>query len=184
MREIHGKSECPFAWRARIVAREKELPFDWIPFDAPKPDPRAAQNNPEQKSPKLVEDRFSLIESMAIASYLDEAYAGVPLQALGARERAQMRVRIAELESLEVHAKKDMDGKSLEKVAKGYATLDRLLADGRQWLGGSAPDLSDVAAWPFLMLLDQYGHGPEQPRVRAYLSRVKDRDSVSNTRPR
>ena len=106
------------------------------------------------------------------------------LQALGARERALMRVRIAELEGLEVHAKKEMDGKSLEKVAKGYSTLDRLLADGRQWLGGSAPDLSDVAAWPFLMLLDQYGHAPEQPRVRAYLSRVKDRDSVTNTRPR
>jgi glutathione S-transferase len=184
MREVHGKRECPFAWRVRIVAREKELPFEWIPFDAPNPDPRAARNNPEKKSPKLVEDGFSLIESVAIAAYLDEAYPGVPLQALGARERAQMRVRISQLAALEVHAQPQMEAKALEKVGQGYETLDRLLADGRQWLGGSKPDLSDVVVWPFLILLDQYRHSPDQPRLQAYLSRVKDRESLTNTRPR
>ena len=74
MREIHGKQDCPFAWRVRIVAREKGLPFEWIPFDVPRPDPRAEKNNPERKSPKLVEDGFQLTESLVIAEYLDEAY--------------------------------------------------------------------------------------------------------------
>jgi len=37
MYEIHGKRECPFAWRIRLTAREKRLPFEWIPFDVASP---------------------------------------------------------------------------------------------------------------------------------------------------
>src|SRR5512143_2894380 len=97
MREIHGLSECPFAWRVRVTAREKDLPFDWIPYDAPHPDPRAREHNPEKKSPKLVEEGFELIESLVICEYLDEAHPGRPLQALSARDRAQMRLRMKKL---------------------------------------------------------------------------------------
>lgn len=186
MREIHGKSECPFAWRARIVAREKGLPFDWIPFDVERPDPRAAQHNAEQKSPRLVEDGFELTESLVIVEYLDEAFAEPHLSALGARERAQMRLRMKQLAKLEVHAQPELDEKSRSKVRAGWAELDRMLADGRQWLGGSGPDLSDVAVWPFLALLEKYGHPipPDFKHAAAYWSRAKDRDSLSSTRPR
>src|SRR5205807_7686116 len=71
--EIHGKRECPFAWRVRICAREKGLPFEWIPFDGPDPDPRAVRHKPEKKSPKRWEDGFELLESSVILRYLDEA---------------------------------------------------------------------------------------------------------------
>jgi len=37
MYEIHGKRECSFAWRIRLTAREKRLPFEWIPFDVASP---------------------------------------------------------------------------------------------------------------------------------------------------
>lgn len=35
--ELHGRSKCPFAWRTRIAAFEKGVPFEWIPFDVPAP---------------------------------------------------------------------------------------------------------------------------------------------------
>ena len=168
MREIHGKHECPFAWRVRITAREKELPFEWIPFDGAHPQ--------EWKSPTLIEDGFESTESLVIIQYLDEAYPGRPLQALGARERAQMRLRISELSVLEDEA----------KAAAGYEALDRMLADGRAWLGGNSPDLSDIAAWPFLAQLEKGGQGiPESLKcATAYWTRARDRESLVTTRPR
>jgi glutathione S-transferase len=165
MRVIHGKRECPFSWRVRIAAREKDLPFEWLPRD-------------EGKSPRLVEDGLELTESLVIIGYLDEAYPGRPMQALGARERAQMRLRTCELTALE-------NDEEREKIAAGYEALERMLADGRDVLGGSGPDLSDVAVWPFLAHLD--GAGQQIPehlrRATAYWTRVRDRDSIVSTRP-
>ena len=188
MREIHGRNECPFAWRVRVAAREKDLPFEWIPFDVPDPDPRARANNPEQKSPKLVEEGFALIESLVIIGYLDEAYPGAELQALGARERAQMRVRTRELARLEVHVGPGhpADDAARAKVWEGFQALDRMLEDGRKWLGGSRPDLSDIAAWPFLSTLDDADlRIPASLRhAAAYWERARTRESLLSTRPR
>jgi glutathione S-transferase len=162
MRVIRGKRECPFAWRVRIAAREKDLPFEWMPFD---------EGDTRWKSPTLVEDGFELIESLVIIQYLDEAYPGRPLQALGARERAQMRLRMSELAGLE------------NEFTSGCEMLERMLADGRTWLGGDGPDLSDVAIWPFLAQSER--DIPAQlKRVKTYWSRVRDRDSITSTRPR
>lgn len=164
MRVIRGKRECPFAWRVRIAAREKDLPFEWMPFD---------EGDKRWKSPTLVEDGLELIESQVIIQYLDEAYPSRPLQALGARERAQMRLRSCELAPLE----KD------DEFAAGCETLERMLADGRTWLGGDGPDLSDVAIWPFLAQSEK--EIPEHlKRVNAYWSRARERDSIVTTKPR
>ena len=76
MLEIHGKKDCPFAWRVRLTARQKAVDFDWLPYDVPVPDPRTAEHNPERKSPLLWEDGFSLAESVIVAQYLDESREG------------------------------------------------------------------------------------------------------------
>ena len=154
MRQIRGKKDCPFAWRARIVAREKDLPFTFV--------------ESEGKSPTLVEDGFTLTESLVIMSYLDEAHPGNDLQALGARERALMRLRSCELAILE------------SKPEEGLPVLERMLAHGRQWLGGSRPDLSDIAIWPFLWTTKI---PPELKRVAAYWSRARERESLTSTSP-
>src|SRR3954468_16718751 len=107
MVEIHGMRMCPFAWRARICARDKEVAFDWLRFDVDAPDPRASRHNREQKSPKLVDGDLELIESLVILQYLDEAYPGAALQPLSARDRALLRLRLQKLEALEQHVTKD-----------------------------------------------------------------------------
>jgi len=167
MRVIRGKRECPFTWRVRIAAREKDLPFEWMPFD---------DDGTTWKSPTLVEEGFRLTESVVILQYLDEAHPGRPLQALGARERAEMRLRTCELAPLETE----------NDFAAGYEALNRMLADGRTWLGGNGPDLSDIAVWPFLARLEEGGHPiPESLKhATAYWGRTRDRDSLVSTRPR
>jgi glutathione S-transferase len=180
MIEIHGMRMCPFAWRARVCAREKGVAFEWMPFDAPSPDPRALRHNPERKSPKLVEGDFELIESQVILQYLDEACAGPALQPPGARERALLRLRLQKLEALEQHVSKDAPP-DLEKLRKGFDALEEALADGRPWLGGGSPDLSDVAVWPFLWMLEEAG---VEARPAEYWRRAKARESLAQTRPR
>ena len=154
MIEIHGKRMCPFAWRARICAREKGIAFDWLPFDAHPPDPRAVRGNPEQKSPKLVDGDFELIESLVILQYLDEAHPGVSLQPLRARDRALLRLRLEKLAALEQHVTPE-NPPDREKLRQGFDALEEALADGRTWMGGASPDLSDVAVWPFLFMLER-----------------------------
>ena len=181
MIEIHGKCECPFAWRVRICAREKALPFEWIPFDGPDPDPRAMRHNPEKKSPKLWEDGFELLESSVILRYLDEAYPDKPLQALGARDRALMGMRLRQIGGLEAHPPEIPP--EPKKLERSFAVLDKALSDGRAFLGGTGPDLSDVAAWPFLLLLDKAGYPPQGSHLKAYWDRIRERDPLLATRP-
>src|SRR5207244_7614258 len=91
MLEIHGKQECPFAWRVRLAAREKGIAFEWIPHDVGSPDPRASQHNPQQRSPLLWDEGFPLVESLVIAQYIDESREGRALLPGRAKERARMR---------------------------------------------------------------------------------------------
>lgn len=166
MREIHGKRDCPYAWRVRIAAREKDLPFQWV-----------VSNDRHEKSPTLLEDGFKLTDSLVIMAYLDEAHPGNDLQALGARERASMRVRSCDL----VAALEDDI-----RVQTGYQLLDRLLDDGRIWLGGSRPDLSDIAVWPFLWKLQEAGQRipATLKHLVSYWGRAIERESLVSTRPR
>ncbi|HET7784598.1 MAG TPA: glutathione S-transferase family protein [Myxococcales bacterium] len=180
MVEIHGKRTCPFAWRARICAREKGIPFDWLAFDVPSPDPRALRRNPERKSPVLVHGDFELIESLVILQYLDEAFPGPALQPSGARERALLRLRLQKQAGLEQHVT-PAEPPDHEKLRKGFDALEEGLAGSRPWLGGSNPDLSDIAAWPFLWMLDDAGI---EVRPAAYWQRARVRESLAQTRPR
>jgi len=188
MLEIHGKKDCPFAWRVRLTAREKGAAFEWIPFDVPSPDARAAAHNPEKKSPLLWDAGFALIESLVIAEYLDESCAsGRPLLPEDAKERARMRVLLSTLaKKLEVapsHAKDRQ--RALDKVHDGHAALDQALSDGRRWLGGDRPLLPDLMLWPFLSLQERDGAPIPSglPRAAAYWSRAKDIPSLTATRP-
>ena len=187
MLEIHGKRDCPFAWRVRLVAREKGMPFEWIPFDAEPPDAQAAQHNPEKKSPLLWDAGFALTESQVIAQYLDESGGGRALLPADAQERARLRVLLATLiPKLEVapsHAKQREA--AVKKVRQGQLALDQALSDGRAWLGGTAPLLPDLMLWPFLALQERDGAGisPELARASAYWQRAKDSPSLTATRP-
>jgi len=186
--ELHGKVDCPFAWRGRLSAFEKGVSFDYIAFDAPNPDPRSARHNPDRHSPLLVHGGFQLTESSVIAQYIDEVFEGRPLVPRTAAERARMRVDSVELGKLEteIHAGEVVAPQTRARLLAGYGLLERKLADGRDWLGGELPLLSDLLLWPHLIGLQSRvgvpvpeGHG----LVAAYLVRVLTRASVQQTRP-
>ena len=187
MLELHGKQECPFAWRVRLAAREKGVLFTWIAFDAKAQDPRSAEHNPQRRSPLLWDQGFSLAESLVIAQYLDESREGRALMPSGAKERAQMRLLLAtvagKLEVSPSHA--DDKDAAVKRTRQGHKALDDALADGRRFLGGDVPLLPDLMVWPFLAMQakDGFPVSPDQFRAHAYWSRVRDRESFQATRP-
>jgi glutathione S-transferase len=186
MVEIHGKKDCPFAWRVRLTARQKGIDFDWLPYDVPDPDPRTAEHNPERKSPLIWEDSFALAESVVVAQYLDESRDVPRLMPANTKERARARLLLATLvPKLEVapsHAEGRREA-AIEKVRKGHAALDQVLSDGRVYLGGDSVSLPDLMLWPFLALQDRDGVSPQPARAAEYWRRVKDSPALVATRP-
>jgi glutathione S-transferase len=187
MVEIHGKRECPFAWRVRLATREKGLPFEWVPFDVPSPDARALHHNPERRSPLLWDAGFTLSESVVIAQYLDESDRGRALMPAEPKERARARLLLATLvQKLEVAPAHAEDGDAaLKQAREGHADLDAALSDGRAWLGGDQPLLPDLMIWPFLALQEQEraAISPELSRAANYWKLAKQRPSLTSTRP-
>lgn len=186
--ELHGKESCPYAWRARLVANEKGVSFDYIAFDAPTADPRAAQHNPEHRSPLLVHGELRLTESGVIAQYLDEAFSGPALVPALPAARARMRLDIAELGKLEADTRPGVVAtpEVRARIQQAYELLERKLADGRSWLAGDGPGLSDLMIWPQLAGLHCCLRlvVPEAlARASAYYARASRRDSFRETRP-
>ncbi|MEY2934197.1 MAG: hypothetical protein RL033_4946 [Pseudomonadota bacterium] len=185
--ELHGKVECPYAWRTRLAAFEKGVSFDYIAFDAPAPDARAA-HNPDRRSPLLIHGEFRLTESGVIAQYIDEAFSGPALLPALPTSRARVRVDIAELGKLEADTREGTVAtpEVRARLLKAYELLESKLADGRTWLGGDSPNLSDLMSWPplagayFILGIT----APEElARVTAYVARATSRDSYRQTRP-
>lgn len=185
--ELHGKAGCPYAWRARLAAFEKGVSFDYIAFDVPNPDPRA-QHNPDRRSPLLVHGELSLVESLVIAQYIEEAFPGPALLPPEPAARALVRLDIAELGKLEADTRDGVVAtpEVQRRIQQAYELLERKLAEGRSWLGGERPALSDLMIWPQLAGLQlklKLSIPPELARAAAYYERAIRRDSFRETRP-
>jgi glutathione S-transferase len=187
MLEIHGKRECPFAWRVRLVAREKGTPFEWVPYDVTSPDARAPQHNPERRSPLLWDAGFALSESIVIAQYIDETCPGRALLPTAPRPRAQARLLLAtivpKLEAAPAPAADEDE--ALARARAGHAALDAALSDGRSWLGGDLPLLPDLMIWPFLAFQEKGGAAvpAELSSAAAYWRRAREHPSLTASRP-
>jgi glutathione S-transferase len=182
--ELHGHETCPFAWRTRLVALEKGVPFDWIPCDVERPDPRAQTHNAAGLSPVLIHDWLTLTESLVIGQYLDEVFPGRSLEPEDPARRALERLAMHEID-LEFARAETPGPDTPEAARRAFAALETRLREG-PWLGGERPSLLDLHVIPMLAATvlrlripvpDDHGH------VRAYWERVQKLASFQKTRP-
>lgn len=183
--EIHGREGCPYAWRARLVAAEKGIPYTFVAYDREPPD-EGAERNPDHKSPLLIDDDFVIPESVVISAYLDEAYPGTSLTPVKPRDRAWMRLLMGQLEGLAADTRPGavLSPEGRARVDAALAVLERELGADRQFVGGNRPSLADVVIWPMLagLFLRLKLPIPEGP-IQAYWDRVTARESFLETRP-
>jgi len=86
----------PYALSAFVAASEKELPFDLRTIDLGQPASERGESfkrdSLTSRVPALVHDGFTLVESSAIAEYIDECFEGPRLYPQEKRARARARM--------------------------------------------------------------------------------------------
>jgi glutathione S-transferase len=162
--ELHGYRYSVYLRIAAMALIEKKLGWTQVevdPFADEIPDSYLALN-PFGRVPTLVHDGFALYETTAITRYIDEAFAGTPLQPADPRERARMNQIIAIADSygywpmvrqvFSHRVFRPAEGgagdeaviaEGIEKSARVLAALDDLAADG-PFLVGNALSLADL----------------------------------------
>jgi len=156
---------------------EKRIPFDLRVERVWERREEFLAMNPACTVPVLVEDNgFTVVDSMAIAEYLDEAYPDLPLLGRTLAERAEVRRLVAWFDGkfndevgrnlLYEKQMKRLMGRGnpdASAIRAGYANLKPhleylgWLAETRPWLGGATLTLADLAAAAHLSTLDYIG---------------------------
>jgi glutathione S-transferase len=181
--ELHGHESCPFAWRTRLAAAEKEISFDWIPCDVERPDPRAVSHNSGEQSPLLIHDWLTLTESMVICQYLDDAFPGRTLEPEDPARRAIERLAMREIDF--EFADGEPDEETPERAEVAFEALETRLRE-TPWLGGEKPSLLDLSITPFLastILRIEQQIPARHPHCEVYWKRVQRLPAYERTRP-
>jgi glutathione S-transferase len=164
----HGHGS-PFSWRVWLALEFKQVPYNLkvLSFQAnDTKKPEFVALNPRHTVPTIVDDGYSLWESLAILEYLDERFtAGPKLYPGDARNRARIRRLIREMEgylglegidaiTTELFFKEDAPP-DMDKVAKGRERLkEELEYFARElrgkYLAGDAPTAADFVFYPYL----------------------------------
>lgn len=169
---------CPFSRKIRLLLAEKGIPFELkqvAPWERPD---EFVDMNPAGQTPVLVEDSrgIVLIDSRAIAEYIEETVEAKPMIPGTSVDRAEIRRLIAWLDEklyadlvaplIEERMRKRLarreppDTGVLRAAMKaGNAHLDYLdfLIDHRRWLAGPVLTLVDLAAAAHLSAADYLG---------------------------
>ena len=200
MRTLYHLWLDPPCRKVRIILGEKDLAFDMRVEKIWERRESFLRLNPAGEVPVLQEDGgIVLADGWVIAEYLEEAYPEPPLLPEDLIERAETR-RLAQW--FDVKFAREVTANLLdEKVMKSFLGqgqpdankiragvhnlrfhLDYIawLCDRREWLGGAAFSLADVAAAAHVSALDYLGDVPwdRHAGAKEWYARVKARPSL------
>jgi glutathione S-transferase len=99
---VFGAPYSVYVRAVRLALEEKGAAYNLVPVDifAPsEPPPEHLERHPFGKIPAFEDRGFRLYEAAAIMRYIDEAFAGPPLQPADVRDRARMVQIISILDS-------------------------------------------------------------------------------------
>lgn len=179
---IHGFAGSTYVRTARMVCEEKGIPYELRPLEFGAASHRAL--HPFLRMPVLQAGEVQLYETLAIAVYLDESRAGLPLQPAGAVDRARMLQWISACNDYGyarlVSGVDEAAGKSAGEV---LAVFDAALSP-TPYLMGEQPTLADLFLAPMLAFAEKRGVTgslTEYPTLAAWRQRLWTRPSFRNT---
>jgi glutathione S-transferase len=190
----------------RLALEEKGVRYELVPVDifaAGGAPPEHKARHPFRKIPAFEHAGFRLYEAGAITRYIDEAFAGPPLQPQDPRGRARMNQIISILDSyaywtlvwdiyVERISRPETGGAADEQKIAGalpkaevcLAALSDLIGES-PWLAGSSISLADLHAAPMFALFRLAPEGAHllgrETRLIRWWERVSTRQSFLRT---
>jgi len=198
--KIIGHPGSNFVRAVCMVAQEKGVPYENISA-APHSD-EVKVLNPLGLIPAMRHGGLDLVESTAIARYIDTAFDGPALIPTDPREAAPVNRWIGTVSSsvdqmimrryvVEYAFHKDKDGnvvrdvidKTVRRLPKMFAFLDAAVAPG--YLGGDDCTMADCFLAPILASAQRFPEAQENltnsPNLQSYFATMSERDSFKNT---
>jgi glutathione S-transferase len=195
----------PFASKVRIVMAEKGVEADVLEIDPANRPARLRELNPTGRVPVLEVDGTAVFESSVICEWLDELRPTPPMWPADATARAAARglARWVDDEltrpffvsmrktafGIDVTDHPDVVTHLRERVVRHWPVAEELLSrsEGPWMLPGTEPTLLDLSALALSVRLPRWAPelapDPEaQPRVTAWLERLRERPSAAAVR--
>ncbi|MBM3468299.1 MAG: glutathione S-transferase family protein [Alphaproteobacteria bacterium] len=201
MRTLYHYWLCPFSRKVRLILSEKKLDFELEVERVWERRPEYITLNPAGKVPLLVDlNGTAVVDSMAIAEYLDEAYPERLLIGSGLTQRAEVRRLVAWFDDkfaqevsvslviekvLKRHLYKDESGpnsgvlRMIKTYIHDHLTYISWLVDRRNWIAGDEFSLADITAAAHLSVVDYLGDVPwdKHELAKDWYVRIKSRPS-------
>src|SRR5260370_3847403 len=168
---LYGFDGSTYVRTVRMLLAEKGARYEQVPVNVLKGEPRRPEHlarNPFGKVPVLDHDGVRLIETGAIAPYLDEVLPGPSFTPDNSKDRARRRMAMGIVESYgysaliavaAYHLFPGADGPNEEKRKNGIVNSRRVLQELMKLRGGSAfiagerPSLGDFYLAPLCFLV-------------------------------
>jgi glutathione S-transferase len=197
--KLHLLKGCPFAHRAWIALREKNLSFEPVFFDRGKRPPELEALGPRAKSPTLIDGDAKVFDSQAVVEYIEDRYPEPRLMPASPIGRAEVRMFIAQLADelmpkfgAHTFAALFAPVRDETKIADALAALlaclppfDARLA-GRRFVVGDELSLADITMYtPFhsLRMFSAVEIPTELEHLRAWFDGMAARPSTEYPRP-
>ena len=204
---LFGAAYSVYVRAVRLALAEKGVAYQLIEVDvfaAGGPLPGYLDRHPFSRIPAFEHDGFRLYESGAISRYVDEAFAGPPLQPDDPRVRARMNQVLSVLDSYVYRTlvwdifvervRAPATGRppdeariaaALPKAETCLQALHALMGDG-PWLAGGMLTLADLHAWPMFACFRRAEEGrsllARHPALGRWWQSMAERDSIAATR--
>jgi glutathione S-transferase len=185
--ELFGFPQSTYVRTARLVCAEKDVEYTLVPLKFRDESHRAL--HPYLKMPVMRHGDFVLFESLAIAIYLNDNFAGPDLVAKSLTERAQTFQWICASSDYiysgivqALATSESIDPNFVEQAIPLLLPFDRALRN-RDYLVGDELSLADLFLLPMLLFADQALEGvnwlSSAPHVAEWLNRLANRPSVT-----
>ena len=204
---VYGPAFSTYVWSARLALAEKGVTHELVdvPFGAHREEPHLSRQ-PFAKIPAFEHDDFALYETQAIIRYVDERFAGAPLQPEDVHEWSRMNQVIGIVDAYawpaiagtilfnRVLVPRFLGGTpdeaaiaaALPRARLCLSEIERLMENHR-FLASDFVSLADLMATPLLYFFSLVPDGrepmAEHPKLQNWLRQMETRQSFQVTKP-
>ena len=202
---VYGFPRSSFVNIVRMILAHKDVPYAFHDLETVMGKPEHLALHPFDRVPILRHGDFTIYETSAIVSYVDEAFAGVRLTPQDIRARGRMNQWISAVNSyfyyymiyhvthervvfpeLGIAPDEKVVAHALPKIEVGLGALERELSQGQDYLVGAELSLADFYLLPSTFAFGMTEEGkkmyPKFPAFCRWRERMENLPTIKNYR--